>query len=235
MVCSHCKCSGHNFKGCPDLTQEEKEKKIKENKEKKNNAIERRLQVQERYERATIAARKKKEEAEKQMKSYEIVNQTQHELAIYWAPDDNPLFFTHFSYIPGNTTKGIRCNKDKHQLCIFHSLEVTNPTLAPQTLRTIVMDGSTTFDPVFKMKMSDFDGNIIVVDKAFVPKKTELEQWKESSLKANFLLEQIIKMGGKTYENIEPMLDMVEDIKVPDHTEYDREIAGVPSKLTNIT
>jgi len=49
MVCSHCKCSGHNFKGCPDLTQEEKEKKIKRNKEKKNKTRQQRLQYQERY------------------------------------------------------------------------------------------------------------------------------------------------------------------------------------------
>jgi len=237
MVCSHCKCAGHNFPRCPGLTQEEKEKKIKENKDKKKIATERRVRAQELYQREMEEVRKKKEELEKQLTTYEIINNTQDEISIYFAPNEGHAshFFTHFAYIPGNTSKEIRCNKDNHQLCIFHSLEVTKPETS-QIYKSI-NDGNIhlRFKPVFKTKMCDFDGNIIIVDKEFVPKKTELEQWKESSLKANFLLEQIIKMGGKTYENIEPMLDMVEDINVPAHTDYDREIAGVPSKLTNIT
>ena len=233
MPCSHCRCAGHNFKGCPDLSHEEKEKKSKENKDKKKMAQDRRRQSQERYEMVIAAARKQKEEQEKLATTYEIINYTQHELAIYWAWNENNDF-SHFTYIPGNMTKELRCNKEKHQLCIFHSLEVMRPNVS-DVHKHILMNDSNTFDHVFKMKMHEFDGTIVIVDKPFVPKKTELDQWKESSLKANFLLEQIIKMGGKTYENIEPMLDMVEDIKVPDHTDYDREIAGVPSKLTNIT
>jgi len=233
MVCSHCKSEGHNIKGCPDLTQEEKEKKIKENKDKKKIATERRLRAQELYQREMEEVRKKKEELDKQLTTYEIINNSQDELSIYFATNESS-FFTLFAHISGKISNKIRCNKDKHQICIFHSLEVTKPETS-QIYKSFTMDGNTKLEPVFKMKMCDFDGDIIVVDKEFVPKKTELEQWKESSLKANFLLEQIIKMGGKTYENIEPMLDMVEDINVPVHTDYDREIAGVPSKLTNIT
>ena len=44
--------------------------------------------------------------------------------------------------------------------------------------------------------------------------------------------------GGKTmkeYENIEVFLDMVEDIEVPKCSEFEKEKAGVPSLLTNIT
>ena len=38
------------------------------------------------------------------------------------------------------------------------------------------------------------------------------------------------------YENIEPLIDMFQDIKIPNScTELDKEIAGVPSTLTNIT
>ena len=44
--------------------------------------------------------------------------------------------------------------------------------------------------------------------------------------------------GGKTrkeFENIEPMLDMIQDISMPNCDEIDKEQAGVPSLLTNIT
>jgi hypothetical protein len=49
-----------------------------------------------------------------------------------------------------------------------------------------------------------------------------------------FLLECIIKLGGKSNENLEPILDMVQDINIPRHTEKEKEDAGVPSLLTNI-
>jgi hypothetical protein len=138
----------------------------------------------------------------------------------------------------------------------------------------------------------------------YKPPKTELEQWKECALKSNYLLQQIIMLGGgknenpkltsdlekreevsknkmanfqkmksifithqprgpkwhaivndawlqnvnlindlaesrkdlmRKNENLEPILDMIEDINIPVHTEYDKEFAGVPSSLTNIT
>ena len=42
-------------------------------------------------------------------------------------------------------------------------------------------------------------------------------------------------MGGKKNPNIEPILDMVQDITLPPHTEMDKELAGVPSVFTNLT
>ena len=69
----------------------------------------------------------------------------------------------------------------------------------------------------------------------YKPPKSELDQWKECAFKSYYLLNQLIMLGAKKDENLEPILDMVEDIQVPKHTEYDKEYAGVPSTLTNIT
>ena len=44
--------------------------------------------------------------------------------------------------------------------------------------------------------------------------------------------------GGKCdrYENLEPFMDMIQDIQLPNTcTEHDKEMAGIPSALTNIT
>lgn len=76
---------------------------------------------------------------------------------------------------------------------------------------------------------------IIYINHKMEKVKTELEKWKECGLKSHFLLNEIIKMGGKQYDNLEPLLDLVEDINLPNHTEYDKELAGIPSQLTNIT
>jgi hypothetical protein len=59
--------------------------------------------------------------------------------------------------------------------------------------------------------------------------------WKECGLKSLFLLKEIERMGGKKNPNIEPILDMVQDITLPEHTEMDKELAGVPSVFTNLT
>ena len=82
--------------------------------------------------------------------------------------------------------------------------------------------------------MKDYPDTNIILRSDYQP-RTELEQWKEMGLKSHYLLEQIIKMGGKKYDNIEPMLDMVQDINVPEHNDFDRESAGIPGLLTNIT
>lgn len=61
-----------------------------------------------------------------------------------------------------------------------------------------------------------------------------IDQWKRYGLKSMYLLQQIIKLGGMNYENLAPILDMVQDIETPAHNEADKERAGIPSALTNV-
>ena len=75
---------------------------------------------------------------------------------------------------------------------------------------------------------------ILIEKKVYIEGKTELEKWKEVGLKSNYLLQELIKLGGEKYENLEPIFNMVQDIQIPEHTPQDREIAGIPSILTNI-
>ena len=235
MPCSHCKGFGHNIQTCPNISEEERKKIKEEKKKKKLEAEQRRILVAERYRQQQELLKKKKEEELKKMFIYEVINDTQHEIAVYWAENDSDDF-THFTYIPNNQSKQIRCYKEKHQLCLVHVLDVVGETgnlWVPKYIK--IMKQNPNVNVLFRENMKDYSGDIIFIDKPFVPKKSEIDRWKESSLKANFLLQEIIKMGGKSYQNLEPMLDMVQDIKIPEHTEYDRELAGVPSKLTNIT
>jgi hypothetical protein len=229
MVCSHCKQTGHNYRTCPHLSQEDKVKILKDNKKKKEEANQRRdrwLQHQE-----TLRVRY----IQNQRLSYEFINESDYELAVYWG-SENSNILKHFSYIENRSVGKITCIKN-HRICIFHSLQVTNPISSNQVLSEINIEGDLfqRYSPIFDEYMKNIDVNIIVLNKEFKPEKSEIDLWKESSLKANYLLEQIIKLGGKKYDNIEPILDMVQDINIPTHNDYDRELAGIPSKLTNIT
>jgi hypothetical protein len=60
-------------------------------------------------------------------------------------------------------------------------------------------------------------------------------QWKFQALQLNYLLEQVIKLGGMNHDNIAPILDLHQDIPMHPHTELDKEYAGIPSEFTNLT
>ena len=62
-----------------------------------------------------------------------------------------------------------------------------------------------------------------------------MEKWKESTLKLNFLIEQLKRLGIHKNDNYSSIIDMHEDIIIPTHSELDKENAGIPSTLTNIT
>jgi len=74
----------------------------------------------------------------------------------------------------------------------------------------------------------------IISEQDYTP-KSDLDQWKECGLKSLFLLNQLDRLGATKYDNLEPIMDMVQDIRIPTHTPMDCENAGIPSVLTNVT
>ena len=65
--------------------------------------------------------------------------------------------------------------------------------------------------------------------------RTELEQWREAALKSDYLLKQLKRLGIEKNENYAAIVDMHQDIVIPEHTERHKEIAGIPSVFTNVT
>jgi len=76
------------------------------------------------------------------------------------------------------------------------------------------------------------DHHIFINDK---DKLSELNRWKFNALKLDYLMKENIKLGGMKYDNLEPILDMHQDITLDDCSEYDKEQSGIPSQLTNLT
>jgi len=65
----------------------------------------------------------------------------------------------------------------------------------------------------------------------------ESKQWKQNAIKMKYLLDQMVNLGAndeKVYPNLAPIMDLVQDIDLPDYDQLDRENAGVPSTLTNV-
>ena len=242
MVCSHCQQPGHTYRGCPNITAEEKKEKAKKIKEKKEAVAERRRLREERRrgEQERILEAQRIAQENKKI-TYDVANTTDYEIVMYWAHNnDNTL--RRFTYCNLHSTTTISCIKNQHRIVVFPFLEVCE-LQSPNARKkiTIPESGELPYVSVFDMKMKDFDGTNIVIDCEYKLKKTEMEEWKECALKSRYLLDQIYTMtgGGKTrkeFENIEPMLDMIQDIKIPSTcSELDKEMAGVPSTLTNIT
>lgn len=67
-------------------------------------------------------------------------------------------------------------------------------------------------------------------------KLNEKNQALISALKMNYLLNEMKRLGGLEDDNYGCILDMHEDIVIPEHNDLDLEAAGLPNKLfTNIT
>ena len=60
------------------------------------------------------------------------------------------------------------------------------------------------------------------------------DQWREAALKANYLLEQLERLGVQNNPNYEPIMDMVQDIEFPEYSEQDKERSGISSTFTNV-
>jgi len=63
---------------------------------------------------------------------------------------------------------------------------------------------------------------------------SEVNKWKFNALKLDYLLKEVIRLGGMNHENISPILDLHQDVALDECCEFDKEQAGVPSALTNV-
>ena len=64
---------------------------------------------------------------------------------------------------------------------------------------------------------------------------SELNKWKFNALKLDYLIREIIKLGAKDNDVLECVLDLYDDIKLDSVTEIEKDVAGIPSTMTNIT
>jgi hypothetical protein len=246
MPCTHCKQAGHTYRTCPTMSDEEKKEKAKKiEEEKKEREARRNIRLARQAEvrriieaRRAAAARYEVANPPRQLAIlYEVSNTTDHEVVLYWTNAEGPTILKRFSYANSHSTNSIRCVKDKHRIVGIPFLEVceNNGPNAKDVIHC-PSPNEIPYQTVVDVTLKELEGTNIIIDCEYNPPKKEIDQWKECALKSKYLLEQLIKLGGMKYENLVPILDMVQDITIPAScSEIDKEMAGVPSALTNIT
>ena len=65
--------------------------------------------------------------------------------------------------------------------------------------------------------------------------REEIDLWKEAALKCDYLLRELKRLGIEKNDNFAAIIDLHQDIEIPQHSEREKEVAGIPSTLTNIT
>ena len=88
-------------------------------------------------------------------------------------------------------------------------------------------------DPYLQINIHDDIDKQIYIDDG--EKLSELNRWKFNALKLDYLIREMIKLGAKNNETLDVVLDLHEDITLDEVSEWYKDIAGVPSKFTNIT
>ena len=249
MPCSHCHLPGHTYLRCPTISDEEKERKKQENRNRRNQLVQRGLQqvhqqqvqqqqvhqqqVQQQQVQQRVQQRVLEVVQRTDLSRYTFHNTNEYPVSLYFTVSgEGDHIFTHLMDIRGGHSSMAKINKPKVRIIIvpwidYKDSHFINENEMPDKKCII-------YDKIMSELGEDVN-NIIIPHKEYIPSKTELDKWKEVSLKSYFLLTQIIKLGGKKNENLEPILDMVQDIKIPEHNEIDKERAGVPSTFTNIT
>ena len=92
--------------------------------------------------------------------------------------------------------------------------------------------------------LSDFDPKNIIkfIDVEYgahqeivlTEKLTDEDKWRKAALKSRYLLTEMKRLGADNNPNLEPVIDLLQDIDYPIFSDIDKEHAGIPSSLTNL-
>jgi hypothetical protein len=168
---------------------------------------------------------------------YKIYNDNVYPIVVFWYNRSDLTHNCKFLYeIPPFGNKGVNATRF-HNIVSIPSEEFSklpNQTTIPENIiltdyPQLFITGNTNLEQLNPRTKE------IIFFKEYITDKTELEKWKECGLKSMFLLKEIERLGGKRIDNLEPIIDMVQDIAIPSHDEIDKERAGVPSTFTNIS
>ena len=163
-----------------------------------------------------------------------IHNMRNENYLVYWVVgnyfiedfDSKENFINYISLLSKNDKLKIK-TQDGHRFYIIpHRLDIV-PQYHPETDRQFLIE------PYCVLNIHDG-----IQDKIFIDDKeslSELNRWKFNALKLDYLIREVVRFGGKNNDTLSAILDLHEDIQLDEVSETEKDIAGVPSKMTNIT
>ena len=167
-------------------------------------------------------------------RSIEIVNMKSENYLIYWVlgnyliqdmdEQENPV---KYMGMVNKMCKFLIDTMDGHRFYIIpHRLDI-EPPYHPNT------DKQFFIEPYCQINIHDKSEKMIYIDNK--EGLSEMNRWKFNALKLDFLIKQVIQLGGKNNDVLESVLDLHQDITLDDVSEIEKDYAGIPSSYTNIT
>jgi len=167
-------------------------------------------------------------------RSIEIVNMKSENYLIYWVlgnyliqdmdEQENPV---KYMGMVNKMCKFLIDTMDGHRFYIVpHRLDI-EPPYHPNT------DKQFFIEPYCQINIHDKSEKMIYIDNK--EGLSEMNRWKFNALKLDFLIKQVIQLGGKNNDVLESVLDLHQDITLDDVSEIEKDYAGIPSSYTNIT
>ena len=232
MPCSKCGRIGHNRRTCPEIN-----KNNEEDSENKEDILP--ILYGEQELRNLIITNKVHELEEEKLIFYtSLLNIKKKEFRLINLDNKRTLNI----YIINGNRNIIDIEDNLRDISYIGSIEprTIHNFISFTGYRYIIMDEYSMFDCFdIDNTMNDTqiinyieDYNIPSMIPSLKPNSNNLSLF--STLKLNFLIKEMIRMGGKNITNLAPILDLYEDINLPKHDNIDLEAAGVPNELTNI-
>jgi len=227
--CSHCGEQGHNIRTCPNMSSEERQRR-------EDERLARNQRRQQLISQNNLPGNKKQK--------VRIENPNTYPVCVFWRFTDHsdpPQWHMFSMVIPelGGVTN--LTFSRHHDLKVVPLEEITsdNPTNIDSLFEVCILNGPNFFDNTSPVDSSQYVDEInyfyMIERKEYTPRLDPLTMWKNASLKSMYLLKELIRLGADKNDTYGIILDLVQDIKLPEITEMDKEIAGVPSTFTNIT
>jgi hypothetical protein len=228
--CSHCGEQGHNIRTCPNMSSEERQ-------QRENQRLERTQR------RRQLISQNNLPGYNKQKVRFE--NPNTYPVCVFWrfnVPSDPPPQWNMFSMvIPelGGVTNLTFSRHHDIKVVPLEDITSDNPTNIDSLFEVCVLNGPDFFDNTSPVDSSQYVDEInyfyMIERKEYTLRLDPLTMWKNASLKSMYLLKELIRFGADKNDTYGMILDLVQDIKLPNFTEMDKEIAGVPSTFTNLT
>ena len=217
--CGHCHQTGHDRRTCPCPEMVERrrvERQARQNRLRQQQQQQQQQQHQQQHQ-------------QQQRKEIKVFNNNPYNIVIFWRVD-NSSTLKFLCIIEAFKEQIITFGKIIQMVVIPLDEFITEPTDA-----TLLSYSSHKYLVIDEFNSDDYLTTEKIIYKEYKQSKSELDQWKECGLKSLYLLHQLERLGAKQNPNYEVILDMVQDIPLPTHTDMDKERAGVPSIFTNIT
>lgn len=192
------------------------------------------MQILDTANRACIEFHKERNPVIDTRRNVKLVNMRDENYLVYWVQgnimihdiDNQENMINYMGMIPKKGTFRLKTMIGHRFYLVPHKFNY-EPPYHPRTDREFFIE------PYVQINIHDkTEENIYIDDKDSL---SELNRWKFNALKLDYLIRELIKLGARNNDVLDCVLDLHEDIHLDEVSEMEKDIAGIPSQMTNIT